>query len=202
MERKLLIATNNAGKVGELRALLQSLPYELVTPAEINLKLHVEETGATMEENARLKATAFATHSGLRSLADDSGLEVDALDGEPGRYSSRFAGVGASDKDRITRLLELMHDVPREKRTAVFRCILALASPDGQVAYFEGELTGLITEEPRGNSGFGYDPVFYIPELGKTMAELTMEEKNRVSHRARAVQKLLHMLEELPLLPL
>jgi XTP/dITP diphosphohydrolase len=202
MERKLLIATNNPDKVRELRTLLRGLPYEFVTPAEISLKLDVEETGATMEENARLKATAFASRSGLLSLADDSGLEVDALDGEPGRYSSRFAGVGASDTDRINRLLELMHDVPYEKRTAVFRCILALASPDGQVAYFEGEVPGLITFEPKGKEGFGYDPVFCLPEMNKTMAELTLEEKNRISHRARAVQKMLHLLRDVPLMHL
>jgi XTP/dITP diphosphohydrolase len=186
---KLLLATNNSGKIREFTNLLKGIPYEIVSPAGIGLTTEVDETGKTFEENARLKATTFAAESRLLSLADDSGLEVDALGGEPGPLSHRYAGEGASDADRIDYLLAKLKDVPRDKRTARFRCVIAIASPDGSTELLSGECPGVITTEPRGNNGFGYDPVFYVTELGKTMAELTPDEKNRISHRARAAEK-------------
>jgi XTP/dITP diphosphohydrolase len=144
-----------------------------------------------------LKATALAAESGLLSLADDSGLEVDALGGEPGPRSHRFAGEGASDEDRINYLLAQLKDIPTGKRTARFRCVIAIAIPDGKVHTCSGECPGFITTEPKGSHGFGYDPVFYLPELGKTMAELTLEEKNKISHRARAAEKAREVLRKM-----
>ena len=186
---KLLIATTNRGKALEYKALLSGIPYEIVTMPEQGLYLEVEETGATFEENARLKALALATESGLLSLADDSGLEVDALGGKPGVHSSRYAGEGASDEDRYRLLLDKLRDVPDGRRAARFRCVIAIAAPGGQVELYSGECPGVITKEPKGKNGFGYDPVFYLPELRKTMAELSPEEKNRISHRSQAAEK-------------
>jgi XTP/dITP diphosphohydrolase len=189
LQPKLLLATNNAGKVKEFRSLLQGIPFELVTPQDIGIKTEVAETGTTYEENARLKACALSKESGLLTLADDSGLEVDALNGEPGVMSARYAGKNASDTDRVKYLLSKMKDVPKEKRTARFRCVIAIAQPDGQVEFCEGECKGLIAFEPCGKNGFGYDPIFCFPKYGKTMAELPIEIKNRISHRGRAAQK-------------
>ena len=189
MNPKLLLATNNTGKVKEFRNLLAGIPFELVTPAEIGIVMDVDETGATYRENARLKACALATQSGLLTLADDSGIEIDALNGAPGVMSARYAGENASDAERVNFLLSKLKDVPQEKRTARFYCVIAIAHPDGKVEYCDGECKGTIAFEPSGASGFGYDPVFYLPEFGKAMAELTAEIKNQISHRARAAQK-------------
>ncbi len=197
---KLLLATNNKAKVREYQSLLQGIPYEIVTLAEQGISTVVDETGGSLEENARLKATALAAESRLLSLADDSGLEVDALGGEPGPLSARYAGEGASDTERINYLLARLQDVPRDKRTARFRCVIAIASPDGAVELCSGECRGFITLAPRGTRGFGYDPVFYLPEPGKTMAELPMELKNRVSHRAKAAEKAREALKKLSVL--
>jgi XTP/dITP diphosphohydrolase len=186
---KLLLATNNEGKVREYKSMLRDLPFALVSLAELGIKTEVDEIGGSLEENARLKAVAFARESQLLTLADDSGLEVDALGGEPGRLSARYAGEGASDRDRVNYLLSRLKDVPEEKRSARFRCVIAIATPDGKVELCSGECRGFITTAPRGNFGFGYDPIFYLPGLGKTMAELTLEEKNRVSHRGRAARE-------------
>ena len=194
MRRKLLLATNNQAKVREYRSLLQDLPYELVTLAEQGINTVVDEVGESLEENARLKATLLADESQLLALADDSGLEVDALGGEPGRFSARYAGENASDKDRVNYLLLKLKDVPWEKRTARFRCVIAIAIPDGEVEFCSGECQGFITFEPKGEQGFGYDPIFYLPELDKTMAELPPEIKNQVSHRGQAAQKAYHLL--------
>jgi XTP/dITP diphosphohydrolase len=188
-DNKLLLATNNKGKVREYKSLLREIPFEIVTPSELGITTEIEETGDSFEENARLKATALARESGLLSLADDSGLEVDALGGEPGARSHRYAGEDATDDDRISYLLVKLSNVPEGKRSARFRCVIAIAAPDGVVELCSGECPGFITTEPRGYNGFGYDPVFYLPELGKTMAELTPEEKNKISHRARAAEK-------------
>jgi XTP/dITP diphosphohydrolase len=187
--KRLLLATNNRGKIREYTKLLKGIPYRIITPAELGIATEVEETGDSFEENARLKATIFAAESRLLSLADDSGLEVDALGGEPGPLSHRYAGEGASDEDRYNYLLAKMQEVPEARRTARFRCVIAIAGLDGTVQTCSGECRGVITTEPRGSHGFGYDPVFYVPELGKTMAELTQVEKNRISHRARAAEK-------------
>jgi len=193
----LLLATNNQGKVREYKSLLQTIPRELVTLAERGITTVVDEVGESLEENARLKATLLAAESQLLTLADDSGLEVDALGGEPGRLSARYAGEGASDRDRVDYLLSRLKDVPGEKRTACFRCVIAVATPSGEVELCTGECRGLITLESKGEQGFGYDPVFYLPELDKTMAELSMEEKNQISHRGQAARKVYQVLERL-----
>ena len=183
----LLLASENRGKWIEIQELLKDLPIELKTPADLDLRLNVVEDGATYAENAALKAKAFSRASGLVCLADNSGLEVDALDGKPGLYSARFAPwEGATDADRRRYLVERLQDRPRPW-TAHFHCTVALSAPGGQLYYAEGNCPGEIIPEERGTGGFGYDPIFLIPELGKTMAELPMEEKNRRSHRALAV---------------
>ncbi|MCJ7426783.1 MAG: XTP/dITP diphosphatase [Dehalococcoidales bacterium] len=193
---KLLLATNNKGKAREYKSLLQGIPFELVTPAEVGISTEVVEVGRSFEENARLKATTRAAESRLLALADDSGLEVDALGGEPGTLSARYAGEGASDRDRVSYLLTKLEGVPREKRTARFRCVIAIATPEGEVELCSGECEGIIAFEPRGDRGFGYDPIFYLPELKKTMAELSPELKNKVSHRGRAAEKASQLLKE------
>jgi len=194
---KLLLATNNQAKVREYRHLLQDLPCQMVTLAEQGMTTVVVETGQSLEDNARLKAMVLANESQLLALADDSGLEVDALGGEPGPLSARYAGEAASDKDRVSYLLARLNDVLWEKRSARFRCVIALATPDGELGFCFGECRGFITFEPRGEQGFGYDPVFYLPELGKTMAELSLEVKNQVSHRGQAARQVYQKLEKL-----
>jgi XTP/dITP diphosphohydrolase len=194
---KLLLATNNKGKVREYRHMLKDLPVELVSPAEAGINTEVEEIGESLEENARLKATTLARQSKLLTLADDSGLEVDALGGEPGRLSARYAGEGASDEDRVNYLLKKLEGVPEGERSAHFRCVIAIAQPDGEAELCSGECEGVIALEPRGEAGFGYDPVFYLPQLGKTMAELSLEEKNSVSHRGRAAREAIKLLRRL-----
>jgi XTP/dITP diphosphohydrolase len=184
---KLLLASNNPGKLGEIRALLGDLPLELITPTQLGLQLVVEENGQTYAENAALKAKSFARVTGLLTLADDSGLEVQALGGLPGIHSARFSSKpGATDADRRRYLLECLASQPPPWE-AQFRCVIALAMADGQARFAEGICPGQIIPEERGDNGFGYDPIFFLPELGRTMAELTMQEKNRLSHRARAV---------------
>lgn len=183
---RLLIATNNEGKLREYGDLLAGLPVQLVSLREAGIDLEVEETGQTFAENAILKASCYARASGLCTLADDSGLEVDALGGEPGVMSSRYAGPQATDADRVRFLLDKMKDVPDDQRSARFRCVIAVASPAGKVETSEGIVEGVIASEPRGDQGFGYDPIFYLPEMTRTMAELPPAIKNRISHRARA----------------
>ena len=194
---KLLVATNSPGKVREYEALLKGLPLTLTYPAQEGVDIEVEETGSTFAENARLKAVAYARASGLLTLADDSGLEVDALEGEPGTRSARYAGQGASDEDRYRLLLSKLEGVPWERRTARFRCAIAVATLQGEVRTAEGTCEGIIAFEPKGEHGFGYDPVFYMPEHGQTMAELETEIKNRISHRARAAEGARRILQEL-----
>jgi XTP/dITP diphosphohydrolase len=194
---KLLVATNNPGKVREYEALLKGLPLTLTYPAQEGIDIEVEETGSTFAENARLKAMAYAGASDLLTLADDSGLEVDALGGEPGTRSARYAGQEASDEDRYRLLLSKLEGVPWERRTARFRCVIAVARPQGEVRIAEGTCEGVIAFEPKGEHGFGYDPVFYMPEQGQTMAELEPEVKNRISHRARAAEGARRVLQEL-----
>jgi len=184
---RLLVATRNAGKLRELQELLRGLPVLCQSLTEMGIDEEIPETGRTFLENAVLKAQGYARLAGLVTLADDSGLEVDALGGAPGVHSARWAGPAASDMDRIQVLLERLRDVPPERRGAQFRCVAAIATPDGRLYTAEGSIRGRIIDEPRGSHGFGYDPVFFIPELGRTMAELAPEVKNRVSHRARAL---------------
>jgi XTP/dITP diphosphohydrolase len=185
---QLLIATTNRGKQHELLQLLADWPADILFPQEAGVELDVEETGHSFAENATLKAFAYAQASGMLTLADDSGLEVDALDGAPGIYTARYAGPGASDQDRYQKLLAALKDVPVEQRTACFRCAIVLAGPSGQVDVAEGVCHGIIAFEPQGANGFGYDPVFYLPEYQCTMAQVGSDVKNRISHRARALQ--------------
>ena len=195
--RRLLVATHNAGKVREYRQLLADLPLEVTYLDEEGVDFDVEETGKSFTENAVQKATAYAEATGLWTWADDSGLEVDALDGAPGIRSSRYAGPGASDEDRYRKLLRELDGVPWEARTARFRCVVAITTPEGEVRSAPGRCEGIIGFEPRGSHGFGYDPVFFMPQFDRTMAELSPEVKNRISHRARAAREAKKLLREM-----
>ncbi len=193
----LLIATGNRGKFLEIRALLADMEINLLAPADLDLDLHVVEDGQTYAENAAKKANAFARASGLIALADDSGLEVAALNGAPGLYSARYAPQpDAADADRRAYLLQNLSGKPRPWK-ARFRATIAISVPEGGIHFAEGICNGEIIPDERGTGGFGYDPIFYLPELGRTMAELSMDEKNRLSHRARAVKNARGILERL-----
>ena len=189
--RKVVLATNNAGKARELNAMLAELGLEVVAQSSLGVQ-EAEETGRTFAENAALKAKNAASQSGLPALADDSGLEVDALGGAPGLYSARYAGPKASDADNLKKLLAAMKGVPEAKRSARFRCAIAwLPSPEGEPRIFEAAWEGRILEAPRGSNGFGYDPVFFVPEKNCASAELPPAEKNHLSHRGQALAKLI-----------
>lgn len=196
---KLLVGTGNPGKVREFHELLDGLPVELVIPSEVGLDMEVEETGETLEKNALLKAQAYANASGILTLADDSGLFVDALGGEPGVRSARYGAPDATaDEDRVELLLSNMADVPDGKRDAAFRCVIVIAEPDEDtVRIAKGELRGIIGHAPRGTNGFGYDPIFIVPEYGKTVAELDSETKNALSHRGRAASVAREIIAEM-----
>jgi len=194
---QLLIATNNKGKVEEIQDLLKGIGIELVTPNAVGIQLHVEEDGSTYAENAEKKAVAFSHATGLVSLADDSGLEVDALNGAPGLYSNRYLSKpNATDSDRRAYLLMNLKDKPHPW-TATFHATIAIAIPGKpSVRLATGECRGEIVPEERGTGGFGYDPIFFIPKIIHTLAELSMEEKNRLSHRAKAVMNATPILKE------
>lgn len=194
---RLLLATNNEGKIAEYRQLLADCGWELVTPRQIGLALDVEETGTSYEENATLKALRFAAASGLYALADDSGLEVDALGGGPGPRSARYGGEGLSDMDRVRILLDELAGVPDERRTARFRAVIAIAAPNGDVRLCEGSVEGRIAQAPQGENGFGYDPVFFLPDRGCTVAQLPPTIKNAISHRGVAARRACAVLKEL-----
>jgi XTP/dITP diphosphohydrolase len=194
---KLLLATSNPGKIREYRFLLDSLGYKITTLAEEGITKVVTETGNSYDQNARSKAIAYAKFSQLIALADDSGLEVDALNGEPGVQSARFAGEAASDADRVSFLLAKLNGIPWERRTARFKCVIAIATPEGQCEICYGECRGMIALEAKGENGFGYDPIFFLPEIGMAMAELPLGMKNQISHRARASQKARQVLKQL-----
>ena len=198
-KKKLLLATRNPGKVRELARLLAGTPYELVSLAHARIAIEVQETGRTFEENARLKASGYSAAAGLLTLADDSGLEVAALDGQPGVMSARYGGHGLSDQDRVRVLLERMKTVPGWKRQARFRAVLALAGPGvpGGVTVTEDVIEGAIAHEPIGANGFGYDPVFWLKDRAKTLAELSGEEKDAISHRGQAARKMAEVLRTL-----
>lgn len=197
MTTKLLIATTNRGKLREYRAMLDGLPFELLSLEDAGITLDVEETGETFEENAILKAKTYAALAGMLTLADDSGLEVDALGGEPGVRSARYAGEGATSRQRNELLLRNLAAKDGAGRGARFRCVIAVASPDGDwVRTVEGSCEGTIAPEMKGETGFGYDPLFIVPEYGAHMAELSMEQKNRVSHRGRAIERAKPLLAE------
>ena len=192
---KVILASKNQHKLTELSAILSQLGFEIALESEYGLDIDVEETGTTFEENSFLKADAVMKASGLPVLADDSGLMVDALDGAPGVYSARY-GHKASDKERTAYLLENMKDVPEGKRGAKFVCVITCLFPDGRNIVARGECPGVIARAPHGENGFGYDPVFYLPELGMTYAELPSEQKNAISHRARALQDFCRKYQE------
>ncbi len=192
---KVILASKNQHKLTELSAILSQLGFEIALESEYGLDIDVEETGTTFEDNSFLKADAVMKASGLPVLADDSGLMVDALDGAPGVYSARY-GHKASDKERTAYLLENMKDVPEERRGAKFVCVITCLFPDGRKIVARGECPGVIARAPHGENGFGYDPVFYLPELGMTYAELPSEQKNAISHRARALQDFCRKYQE------
>ena len=192
---KVILASKNQHKLTELSAILSQLGFEIALESEYGLDIDVEETGTTFEENSFLKADAVMKASGLPVLADDSGLMVDALGGAPGVYSARY-GHKASDKERTAYLLENMKDVPEERRGAKFVCVITCLFPDGRKIVARGECPGVIARAPHGENGFGYDPVFYLPELGMTYAELPSEQRNAISHRARALQDFCRKYQE------
>jgi len=190
-----VLATRNEGKVREVRSVLENTGLEILSLAAYPGAPEVVEDGRSFFENAFKKAKAIAEFTGETVLADDSGLEVDALDGRPGVRSSRYAGPEANDDENIEKLLLELRDVPQEKRGAAFRCTLVMYRPDGRYDTFEGSLRGLITTEPRGKQGFGYDPVFFVPEIDKTVAEMPLELKNSISHRGAALRALKNHLK-------
>jgi len=189
----IVIATRNKGKLREFRNLLLPLESELLCLTDLDLDAEIEESGSTFAENARLKAIGYSRLTRLPVLADDSGLEVEELGGRPGIYSARYAGPGASDSDRVQKLLHELEKSGRDRK-ARFVCALALAQEGVLLLESEGECRGIVAGEPRGNNGFGYDPIFLFPELGKTLAELGEAEKNKLSHRAHAAASLLHKI--------
>ncbi len=192
--RVLVLATTNTGKLREITALLSGLDWTFVSQRDLGVTTGVEEDGRTYEANALKKALPLAKRLRLPVLADDSGLEVDALDGAPGVVSARFAGATATDGDNRRLLLERLRDVPPDRRSARFRCVIAVASPSGAFRLFQGSVEGLIRDTETGMLGFGYDPVFELPERGGTFAELSEAEKNRISHRGRALAAVRDML--------
>jgi len=194
--KTVVFASRNQGKIREIRALLEGLPVSLLSLDEFPGAPEVEEDGDTFLANARKKALAIARHTGCAALADDSGLTVEALGGAPGVHSARYAGEAADDGKNIEKLLRELRGVAESARKAAFRCVLVLCEPGGVCESFEGVWEGCIAEKPDGDGGFGYDPVFFIPSLGKTVARLSLEEKNRRSHRAQAFGKLREALQE------
>lgn len=186
---KIVLATGNQGKVKELEAILSDVDVEVLSLKDFPEIGEIIEDGLTFEENAIKKATTVAEAAGLIAVADDSGLQVDYLDGAPGVYSARFAGEGKNDLDNNKKLLSLLERVPGEKRTARFRCVIAIATPWGELQTAEGTCEGMIGYETMGDNGFGYDPLFYLPEYDQTFAQLNPQVKNRISHRGRALAK-------------
>jgi len=195
---KLVVATRNKGKIAEIKKLLSDLPeVKLLSLFDLKGLSEIAETGKTFTENAIIKAKEIASLTGYWTLADDSGLEVDYLQGAPGVYSARFSGEKATDEQNNAKLLSLLKNVPWEKRQAKFVCVIAICNPQGQCYTLEGEYKGYIALEPKGTHGFGYDPVFFVPAYGKTMAELEPEIKNQISHRAMALKQLKLLLKQM-----
>lgn len=188
--KKVIIATQNLGKAKDFEALFRPFGYDVLTLRDVAEDVDVEETGTTFEENAILKAETIANLLGTTVIADDSGLEIDALNGEPGVYSARYAGEEKSDAANIDKVLKLLEGVPEAHRTARFRCVLAVASPGKETKTFHGTCEGYILEQRFGENGFGYDPIFWVPTEGRTMAEMDPHEKSAISHRGNALRKL------------
>jgi XTP/dITP diphosphohydrolase len=195
--KRIVLATRNEAKRAELERMLADLPFEVRTLHDYPDVPPLPEEGETYEANARSKALTVAWWVGELALADDSGLEVDYLEGRPGVRSARFLGEDATDEDRNREILRLLEGVPPENRTARYRAVVAVAFPDGRVRTFEGTCEGAIALEPRGRGGFGYDPIFYVPELDRTVAELTPAEKDWISHRGQALRKAREFLRSL-----
>lgn len=193
----IIIASNNKHKIEEIKNILKDYNIKVISLKECGIDIKPKEDGNTFEENAYIKAKAAMDLTGLAVIADDSGLEVDALNGAPGIYSSRFAGEEGNDKKNNEKLLELLKDVKFENRTAKFVSVIALITPEGDKIFARGEIKGIIGFEEKGSNGFGYDPLFIIPNLNKTFAELEFEEKNKISHRARALQDLREKLDKI-----
>lgn len=196
---RIVLATTNRHKIDEFRALLADVPCELIGPADLDLVVEVEETGTTFHENAVLKAIAYAEAANLPALADDSGLEIDALGGEPGVYSARWAGEDTPYEDRFRILFERLTSIADERRTARYHCVIAVAqpAPHGLYTMVDGTLEGRISREACGSGGFGYDPIFYVPEKGRTVGEMTPAEKHAISHRGRAAAAVREPLKRL-----
>jgi len=193
---KMTIASKNKGKLEEIKYIFHNLPYEIVTMQDAGIEDDILETGTTFEENALIKARHVQALTGGVALADDSGLEVDFLGGAPGVYSARFAGEGASDALKNAKLLSVLDGVPMEKRKARFVCVIAVVFPDGRELLSRGTFDGVIAEAPAGEHGFGYDPLLYVPEQGRTVAQMSEAEKNLVSHRGKALSAMLGLLKE------
>ena len=198
IRKQLLVATHNLGKVREYQHLLRDLPVDLVSLDDLGITHDVEETGDTFHENAWLKADAYCALGQMLTLSDDSGLEVDALGGAPGVHSARYGGdLCQSDDERVSLLLSNLAGVPWERRTARFRCVIAICAPEGTEVSVVGSVAGMIQYEPQGNEGFGYDPVFYLPSFRRTLSQLSMEDKNRISHRGDAALRAVAALRRL-----
>jgi XTP/dITP diphosphohydrolase len=198
MTQQFLVATHNSGKVEEFAAMLTDLRLTWLGLADVGVTLDVPETGRTFYENAVLKARGYAAESGLITLADDSGLEVDALNGRPGVHTGRYGGEGLTHAQRYQKLLSELLGVPWAERTARFRCVIVVARPDGALlGSTEGVCEGVIAEGPAGNGGFGYDPVFYLPDRQQTLAQLDPTDKNQISHRGQALRKIEPLLRQL-----
>lgn len=193
---KLVVATKNKGKIAEIKEVLQYMPFEVLSMGDIGITIDVVEDGKTFEENSLKKAIEICKVSNTIVIADDSGIEVDYLDGAPGIYSARFGGPEATDEDRNAKLLDMLKGVPHEKRTARYVCAIAVAFPDGRAFVVRDTCEGYVDTESKGNNGFGYDPIFYIPEFGKSMAEISMDIKNKISHRAKALNKMAVKMKE------
>lgn len=193
---RLIAATKNKGKLEEIAQLLEQFPCDVVSMAEAGIEVNIEENGSTFEENALIKAKSVWKVIGETVIADDSGLEVDYLNGAPGIYSARYAGEGATDADRNSKLLDALEGVPSDKRTARFVCALAVVFPDGSDLMVRGTCEGYIAFEPAGSNGFGYDPLFYVPEYGMTIAQMNADIKNSISHRGNALRKMAAELEQ------
>lgn len=194
---QLLLATKNLGKLKEFRELIQDSSWQVLSLQDFPDIPDIEENGTTFQENAHIKAEAVAKATGIITIADDSGLEVDYLNGAPGVYSARFAGEPKDDTKNNEKLLSLIKDVAQEKRTARFRCVIAIVVPERETFYCDGVCEGIIGTDLIGDNGFGYDPLFYLPQFDKTMAQLSMEEKNNISHRGKAFHSALPILEKL-----
>ncbi|MDP4093914.1 MAG: XTP/dITP diphosphatase [Bacillota bacterium] len=194
--KRFIAATKNKGKLKEIEEILSDLPFEVISMETVGIQDDIEENGSTFEENAMIKAKAVFDITGETVMADDSGLEVDFLNGAPGIYSARFAGEGASDQDKNNKLLDMLRDVPFEKRSARFVCAIAVILPDGTSFTVRGICEGYIGYKPEGKNGFGYDPLFYMPEYGMTTAQMEPEEKHRISHRGKALRMMVERLKE------